>query len=264
MDDFSDTSKGLKPIAPTQVLIVPEQCEELATKPNFEQRKRFVVKSVFLVFLSIFLLVAALYFGVWIIHTRIQSIAQSMEDVNANDISSHDPMEGRSFHQEPWLSDEPSNYLNVKNDIEDTDLLSKANNDNLEGKERIKEEMSSDSRLNRPEVKIDMKTLLMRNAEKVEKRILDRFEGFMNTTKSAKIDMSTWLMRNAEKAQHWIQDRFEGIMNTTKSSNDITTNIVKNDVLDSIVQMQGVQGSRENNHQNILGVYFKVKNKCKT
>ena len=104
----------------------------------------------------------------------------------------------------------------------------------------------------------------MRNAEKVEKRILDRFEGFMNTTKSAKIDMSTWLMRNAEKAQHWIQDRFEGIMNTTKSSNDITTNIVKNDVLDSIVQMQGVQGSRENNHQNILGVYFKVKNKCKT
>ena len=259
MGDFSDTSKSLKPIAPPQVVIVPEQCEELARKPNFEQRKRSVLKSVFLVFLSIFLLVAALYFGLWIIQTRIQFITQSMRDTNANDVFSRDQMEGRSFYQKPWLSDKPSKHMNVNDDIENADIPLKADNDNLEGKERIKEEISSHSKLNQPAVKIDMNTLLMRNAERVEKRISDHFEGFMNTTKSTKLDMTTWLVGNAEKAQQWIQDRFESFMNTTKSAKANDTNIVKKDVLDSSVQMQDVQEAKENNHENLLGVCLKVK-----
>ena len=86
MDNVSDTSKGLKPIAPPQVVIVPEQCEELARKEGFEQRKRSVLKSIFLVFLSIFLLVASLYFGLWVIQTRIQSITQNIKDANANQL----------------------------------------------------------------------------------------------------------------------------------------------------------------------------------
>ena len=258
MDNVSDTSKGLKPIAPPQVVIVPEQCEELARKAGFEQRKRSVLKSIFLVFLSIFLLVASLYFGLWVIQTRIQSITQSMKDANADDISSHDHMEGRGFYQKQWLSDEPSNNMNVKVDIEDTDVPLKADNDNLEGKGRVKEEISSESKLNSPAVKVDMNTLLMRNAEKVQKRISDRFESIMNTTKSTKIDMSTWLVRNAEKAQQWIQDRFEGIMNTTISSNDIDTSMVKKDVLESIVQIQDLQELKENNFQDLQGAYSKV------
>ena len=259
MDDSSDTTKSLKPIAPPQVVIVPEQCEEVVRKEGFEQRKRSVLKSVFLVFLSIFLLVAALYFGLWIIQTRIQSITQSMRDTNANDIFSRDQMEGRSFYQKPWLSDKPSKHMNVKDDIEDADIPLKADNDNLENQERIKEEISSHSELNGPAVKIDMNTLLMRNAEKVEKGISDSFEGFMNTTESAKLDMSTWLVGNAEKAQQWIQDRFESFMNTTKSAKATDTNLVKKDVLDSSVQLQDVQEAKENNHENLLGMYIKVK-----
>ena len=103
-----------------------------------------------------------------------------------------------------------------------------------------------------------MNTLLMRNAEKVQKRISDRFESIMNTTKSTKIDMSTWLVRNAEKAQQWIQDRFEGIMNTTISSNDIDTSMVKKDVLESTVQIQDLQELKENNFQDLQGAYSKV------
>ena len=82
MDDFSDTSKNLKPIAPPQVVFVPEQCDELARKEGFDQRKRSVLKSVFLVFSSIFLLVAALYFGLWIIQTRIESLTQDVKSLN--------------------------------------------------------------------------------------------------------------------------------------------------------------------------------------
>ena len=184
MDEFSDTSKSLKSIAPPQVVILPEKCGELIRKPDLEQRKRSVLKSVCLVFLSILLLVAALYFGLWIIQTRIQSITQRLRDANADDTSSRDQMEGRSLYQRPWLGDKPSKHMNVKDDIEDADIPLKADDDNMEGKERIKEEISSHSELNQPAVKIDMNTLLVRTAGRVEKRISDRFEGFMNTTKS--------------------------------------------------------------------------------
>ena len=117
MDEFSDTSKSLKPLAPPQVVILPEQCLSQARKAVLEQRKKSVLKSVFLVFLSIFLLVASLYFGLWIIQTRIQSITQIMKDADSNDMSSQDQMEGRSFYQKPWLSDKPSMHMNVKDDI---------------------------------------------------------------------------------------------------------------------------------------------------
>ena len=160
MDDFSDTSKNLKPIAPPQVVFVPEKCEQVTSKEGFDQRKRSVLKSVFLVFSSIFLLVGALYFALWIIQTRIQSLTQDMKGANYNEISSHEQTEGRSFHQKPWLSDIPSNYIHVRDEIEDTDIPIKTDD--------------------------DMNKSLLRDAAEVGKRIQGRFQRLMNTTKSVK------------------------------------------------------------------------------
>ena len=133
MGEYSDTSKSLKPLASPQVVILPEQCEKQARKANFEQRKKSVLKSIFLVLSSIFLLVAALCFGLWVIQTRLQSITQNIKDANANQISSHEKTEGRSFHQEPWLSDIPSNYIDLRDELEDTDAPLETDDDNLEG-----------------------------------------------------------------------------------------------------------------------------------
>ena len=224
MDEFSDTSKSLKPLARPQVVILPEQCEKQTRTADFGQRKKSVLKSVFLVLLSIFLLVAALCFGLWIIQTRIQYITQNIKDGNANELSSHHQTEGRSFDQKPWLSDKPANYMHVKDKDEDADIPLKSNDDDLKGKEQIKE-ISFDLIFDRPVVKIGTHTLLMKNTEKV---------------------------------QQWFQDRFESLVNTTNSAKDVDSNIVKKDLLDSNVQLQGVQEAKEDNHQNLVGAYSKV------
>ena len=224
MDEFSDTSKSLKPLASPQVVILPEQCEKQARKANFEQRKKSVLKSIFLVLSSIFLLVAALCFGLWVIQTRIENITQNIKDANANEISSDDQTEGRSFDQESWLSGKYSNHVHVKDENEDTDVPLETDDDNLESKEQMKE-ISFDLKFDRPVVKIGTSTLLIKNAENV---------------------------------QQWIQDRFESFMNTTESAKDIDTNIVKQHLLDLNVQTQVVQEAKKDNHQTLLGAYFKV------
>ena len=225
MDELSETSKSLKPLAPSRVVIVPEQCERKPRTADLEQRKKSVLKSVFLVLLSIFLLVAAICFGLWIIQTRIEYITQNIKDSNANKISSHDQTKGRSFDQKPWLSDKPSNFVHVKDENEDTDMPLKTDDDNLENKEQMKE-ISFDLKFDRPVVKIGTSTLLMKNAEKVEQ---------------------------------WIQDRFESFMNTTKLAKAIDTNMVRKDMLDSNIQTQGVREAKQHNHQHLMGAYLKSK-----
>ena len=225
MDDFSDTPKSLKPMASPQVVFVPEQCEEVARKEGFEQRSnvRSVLKSIFIVFSAIFLLVAALYFGLLIIQTRIQSLTQGIKGVNDNQISSHEQTEGRSFHQEPWLSDIPSNYIDLRDEIEDTDAPLETDDDNLEGKEQIKEDVSSGSKINYQEVEIDVNTSLLRNADEVEKMIQDRLERLMDITKSVKRIVA------------------------------IDTKTSKKEVVDSNIQLQDAQEAEEDNHLNLLG-----------
>ena len=223
MDEFSDTSKSLKPLASPQVVILPEQCEKQARKVDFEQRKKSVLKSVFLVLSSIFLSVAALCFGLWVIQTRIENITQNIKDANANEISSDDQTEGRSFDQESWLSGKYSNHVHVKDENEDTDVPLETDDDNLESKEQMKE-ISFDLKFDRPVVKIGTSTLLMKNAEKVEQ---------------------------------WIQDRFESFMNTTKLAKAIDTNMVRKDMLDSNIQTRGVREAKQDNHQNLLGAYLR-------
>ena len=224
MDEFSDTSKSLKPLASPQVVILHEQCEKQARKVDFEQRKQSVLKSVFLVLSSIFLSVAALCFGLWVIQTSIENITQNIKDANANEISSDDQTEGRSFDQESWLSGKYSNHVHVKDENEDTDVPLETDDDNLESKEQMME-ISFDLKFDRPVIKIGTSTLLMKNADKV---------------------------------QQWIQDRFESFMNTTESAKDIDTNIVKQHLLDLNVQTQVVQEAKKDNHQTLLGAYFKV------
>ena len=207
MDEFSDTSKSLKPLARPQVVILPEQCEKQTRTADFGQRKKSVLKSVFLVLLSIFLLVAALCFGLWIIQTRIQYITQNIKDGNANELSSHHQTEGRSFDQKPWLSDKPANYMHVKDKDEDADIPLKSNDDDLKGKEQIKE-ISFDLIFDRPVVKIGTHTLLMKNTEKVKvtktktSKVLKNFDGKSSAGKDTRLERKTaqpYLLRRRRK-----------------------------------------------------------------
>ena len=148
-----------------------------------------------------------------------------MKDANSNDMSGQDQIEGRSFDQKPWLSDKPSKVVHVEEETEDTDMPLKTDDDNMENKEQMKE-ISFDLKFDRPVVKIGTSTLLMKNAEKVEQ---------------------------------WIQDRFESFMNTTKLAKAIDTNMVRKDMLDSNIQTQGVREAKQDNHQNLMGAYLKSK-----
>ena len=83
MGDFPNESTISKPLKPFQVITVPNQYEDDGRKEHFERRKTSVLKRVIGVSLSIFVAIIALWFALWLMQSKIQSLLEVYDKLEA-------------------------------------------------------------------------------------------------------------------------------------------------------------------------------------
>ena len=83
MGYFPNESTISKPLKPFQVITVPNQYEDDGRKEHFERRKTSVLKRVIGVSLSIFVAIIALWFALWLMQSKIQSLTKVYDKLEA-------------------------------------------------------------------------------------------------------------------------------------------------------------------------------------